>query len=177
MGKSALNTLMMLLSLVGCFITIALLYEHFHPAADIGCSAVGGDCSKTINSDYGHLGPIPTAAIGLGMYLVLFGLCVQRRRALLALAADTKVRSASSLPESEGALEGAESSFSQASEAYPLLPASLPRNAALLGQAIWLLSLMGAGISFWLQYVAFFVLYSFCPWCFAQAITVTLICI
>ena len=71
--RSITNLLTLLLALAGCFVAIVLTYEEFHPKADIGCSKFGGDCEKTISSKYGHLGPIPTSIIGLGMYLTLAG--------------------------------------------------------------------------------------------------------
>jgi uncharacterized membrane protein/predicted DsbA family dithiol-disulfide isomerase len=82
MSRALLNKITLVLALVGCFIALVLTYEHFRPAADIGCSLVGGDCHSTIESKYGKLGPIPTSLLGLGMYLTLAGICVLRARSL-----------------------------------------------------------------------------------------------
>lgn len=44
-----------------------------------------------------------------------------------------------------------------------------------LGTALFGISLLALGISWWLQYTALFVLVTFCPWCFGSALTVTAI--
>ncbi len=45
-----------------------------------------------------------------------------------------------------------------------------PLSLALFG-----ISLLAFCISWWLQFASFFVIFSFCPWCFASALTVTAI--
>ena len=138
MKRPLLNKITLVLAAVGCIIALVLTYEHFFPAADIGCGAIGGNCHNTIESKYGKLGPIPTSLIGLGMYLTLAGICVLRGRSLSAAG-------------------------SSGSEERPL------------GMALFGISALAFGTSWWLQYVSFFVIYSFCPWCFASALTVTAI--
>jgi len=138
MSRALLNKITLALALVGCVIALVLTYEHFRPVADIGCSAVGGDCHKTIESAYGKLGPIPTSILGLGMYLTLAGICVLRARSLAA----------NPTPGSD----------------------EKPLGMALLG-----ISALAFCISWWLQYTSLFVILSFCPWCFASALTVTAI--
>ena len=64
MPKSVSNALTLLLATIGCFVAIVLFYEHIHPSADIGCSAVGGNCVDAIESRYGHVGPIPLSRYG-----------------------------------------------------------------------------------------------------------------
>lgn len=44
-----------------------------------------------------------------------------------------------------------------------------------LGIALFGVSALAFFISWWLQYVSFYVIMSFCPWCFASALTVTAI--
>ena len=44
-----------------------------------------------------------------------------------------------------------------------------------LGAALFGISALAFCASWWLQYVSFFVILSFCPWCFASALTVTAI--
>jgi len=44
-----------------------------------------------------------------------------------------------------------------------------------LGMALLGISLLAFCISWWLQYAAFFIILSFCPWCLASALTVTAI--
>lgn len=139
MSRALLNKITLALAALGCLIALVLTYEHFFPAADIGCSAVGGNCHHTIESAYGKLGPIPTSILGLGMYLTLAGICVLRARSLAG--GDT-----------------------------PASPEEKPLGAALFG-----ISLLAFCISWWLQYASFFVILSFCPWCFASALTVTAI--
>lgn len=140
MSRALLNKITLVLAVVGCIIALVLTYEHFRPAADIGCAAVGGNCHKTIESEYGHLGPIPTSILGLGMYLTLVSICVVRARSLAGQNS------------AEGMADGKQ-----------------------LGAALFGISALAFGISWWLQYTALFVIQSFCPWCFASALTVTAI--
>jgi uncharacterized membrane protein/predicted DsbA family dithiol-disulfide isomerase len=44
-----------------------------------------------------------------------------------------------------------------------------------LGIALFGISVLAFCISWWLQYASFFLIFSFCPWCFASALTVTAI--
>jgi uncharacterized membrane protein/predicted DsbA family dithiol-disulfide isomerase len=138
MSRAILNKITLALAFVGCIIALVLTYEHFFPAADIGCGAVGGNCHNTIESKYGKLGPIPTSVLGFGMYLTLAGICVVRARSLSGRNAPG--------------------------------PDEKPLGIALFG-----ISLLAFCISWWLQYTAIFVLVTFCPWCFASALTVTAI--
>ncbi|HLJ57888.1 MAG TPA: vitamin K epoxide reductase family protein [Chthonomonadaceae bacterium] len=82
--RSITNYITMALALAGCVVAIVLTYEEYHPQADIGCSKLGGNCSKTIQSDYGHVGPVPTSVFGLAMYLAVGTLCFLRARAIRA---------------------------------------------------------------------------------------------
>ncbi len=138
MSRALLNKITLALAVLGCIIALVLTYEHFFPAADIGCGLVGGNCHSTIESKYGKLGPIPTSLLGLGMYLTLAGLCILRARSLAGNNAPS-------------------------SDEKPL------------GIALFAISTLAFCISWWLQYASFFIIYSFCPWCFASALTVTAI--
>ncbi len=138
MSRALLNKITLALTLLGCLIALVLTYEHFVPAAEIGCGAVGGDCHGTIESKYGKVGPIPTSIIGLGMYITLAGICILRAR---------------SKAENDG--EGL--------------------NDKHLGATLFGISLLALCISWWLQYTSLFELMTFCPWCFASALTVTAI--
>lgn len=81
MTKSRSNIITLLLALVGCGIALLLTVEHY-TKIDIGCTKTGEGCATTLNSDYGHIGPIPTSLLGLGMYLAFAGLCLVRGKQL-----------------------------------------------------------------------------------------------
>ncbi len=214
MSRALSNRLTLLLALVGCVIALVLTFEHFFPQQDIGCRIVGGDCHGTIESRYGHVGPIPTSLLGLGMYVVV-GLIALKRSPLLreaALAgtaaplapAAPPVPAEEGEPESSGPLveaesdENAESGLERDSDDDPTDPPKdepapvrsmfgeppPPPRAASLSPALvranrdlWALTLIGFVLSVWLQYIALFELETFCPWCFASAVTITLLCL
>ncbi len=168
--KSVTNNLTLLLALLGCVVAIVLTYEEFHPTADIGCSRFGGNCLRTVQSSYGKVGPIPTSVIGLGMYLTIAGLCLARGKELRA----RRRAEASCAQAYSGALDADDTAARHEPAESPAPPpgSSVRRIDALL----WGISIAAIGVSWWLQYVALFTeLCSFCPWCFASAIIVTLI--
>lgn len=138
MSRALLNKITLVLAAFGCIVALVLTYEHFRPAANIGCGIVGGNCHKTIESAYGHIGPIPTSILGLGMYLTLVGICILRARSLAGSNAPGP-------------------------------------DENKLGMALFAISALAFCTSWWLQYVSFFVILSFCPWCFTSALTVTAI--
>jgi protein-disulfide isomerase/uncharacterized membrane protein len=171
--KSFSNILTLLLALAGCIVATVLTYEEFQPKADIGCRRFGGDCSKTINSKYGHLGPIPTSLLGLGMYLTVAGLCVARHRLLRARRAAEASRASSytSTVDDEG-----ENSGMQEMLAPPVDTAlELRRKIKLLDFGLWGIATLAVAASWWLQYAALYIICSYCPWCFTSAAIVTLI--
>jgi uncharacterized membrane protein/thiol-disulfide isomerase/thioredoxin len=138
MSRALLNKITLGFAILGCLIALVLTYEHFRPAADIGCGIVGGNCHSTIESQYGKLGPIPTSLLGLGMYMTIAGICVLRARSLAG-------RNGPGPDEKQ------------------------------LGMALLGISMLALCISWWLQFIALFVVQSFCPWCLASALTVTII--
>lgn len=191
MGKTISIYITSLLALAGCVVSLVLTWEHYHPQADIGCSAMGGNCKSTVDSAYGHIGPIPTSILGLGMYLVIGGLCFQRLRLLKeqreqmarerqkdAAAYARKVNS-----DGDPADAAREELEAETGASPPALPApspsaassSLPGAIRRLDALGFGIALLAFGISWWLQYVSIGTLHTFCPWCFSSAILVTLI--
>ena len=198
--RTITNFLTMLLALAGCVVAIVLTYEEFHPQADIGCAKLGGDCSKTIKSSYGHLGPIPTSLFGLGMYVTVAGLCFVRNNVLKARRrAESSRAYTDSLPTADFGdaampVEGAETSFAARPAEGNLSQVMVPEsdgarmpsegadtnalatlNTALkrLDMGVWAIALSAVAISWWLQNAALYELCSFCPWCFGSAALVT----
>ena len=176
--KSISNFATLFLAIAGSIAAIVLTIEEFAPNTDIGCSRLGGDCSRTINSEYGHLGPIPTSLFGLGMYFAIGGICVLRalklkeQRRLTTVVADSGVLEPVLDPETDAnALPDADDAA--ASDSEPAVP--LQRDIKRLDGAVWGIALAGTLISCWLQYTSLFVINSFCPWCFSSAIIVTVI--
>jgi protein-disulfide isomerase/uncharacterized membrane protein len=171
------------LATAGCIVAIVLTYEEFHPKAEIGCRQMGGDCSKTIQSKYGHLGPIPTSLIGLGMYLTVAGLAWKRRGLLTARREAELSRVADSFPvphpDTEDPREdGSPISPDERAEGLPAEPSpdtTIQLRSAIkrLDGALWGISTAALLISWWLQYAAIYILCSFCPWCLASALIVT----
>ena len=170
MSKALSNKLILVLSCIGCLITLVLLFEHFRPAVDIGCSALSGNCRAANESDYGHVGPIPTSAFGLGMYLTLIALCL-KRKSLLDAYADAPVEDD---PISRLEDDGAPlNDFTPVIQPITVRSINCPeRRIDLL---VWLIALPAIAISIWLQKVALFDIFSFCPWCLGSAMMV--ICI
>lgn len=167
--RSVSNFITMLLALAGCIVAIVLTYEEFHPAADIGCSQLGGDCARTIQSAYGHLGPIPTSIFGLGMYAAVVGLCVVRKRALRARRAMEQAR----VETYAQALDAQDQVTPVETVPDPIL--KLRSRIKRLDAALWGIAVLAVVTSWWLQYVSLYVICSFCPWCFGSASIVTLI--
>ena len=170
MSRSRTNFLILLLTLVGWFVTSVLTYKHFKPTVDI-CGKSGG-CEGALESAYGHVGPIPTSLFGLGLYVVLTGLCLRRRTQLTSLRAEEKARAAAYATAALNA-EGEGTGTS----AVEVAPSGLNATVKQLDLAVWVLALMGCGISVWLQYIALYKLEAFCPWCFTSATLLTVICL
>ena len=74
-GFMSLAGLTLLLSVIGAGIAAYLTYVHYDEAALV-CST--GGCETVQQSEYATIGPIPIAALGLGMFLVLAGLALVR---------------------------------------------------------------------------------------------------
>jgi protein-disulfide isomerase len=176
MSKSVSNYLILFFACIGCFVTLVLFYEHLKPNADIGCKAVGGNCAAANESDYGHVGPIPTSIFGLGMYTTLLAICLQRRR-LLATNLRPPV---TDIPDPE--VDDVSADFDGSAAEFP--PQSLSRDSSpltpihtklrRLDLAVWIITTTAIVISWWLQYISLYELVSFCPWCMSSAFLVTL---
>ena len=195
MSKSLSNLFILILSIAGGLIAILLTVEHYTPDFSLPCGPIAGGCRGVLNSDYGALWHIPTSIFGLGMYALLAFLCLRRSRRLRDLrAAETSL--AAAYATSGAAASGetpdsapAEQELTAAAPSEPApTPASVPANAVTpnaaaglraevvrLDTAVWVLALLGFGISWWLQYTALFVVQGFCPWCFTSALLITLI--
>lgn len=158
--KKYTNLLTMLLALVGCIITIILTIEKYAPEnTDLGCSKMGGDCHTTVKGKYGSLGPIPVSVLGLGMYLVLGGLCFNRLKAINRWHREVPKPVKSDTDSLE----------------EPEVPTYSQKPVRQVDAMIWGLSLLGIGISIWYQYISLAVIVTFCPWCFLSACTIGLI--
>ena len=166
--KSISNLITLLLALAGCLISIVLTVEHFSPSTDIGCSKFGGDCAATIKTVYGHIGPIPTSILGLGMYGALAGLCVLRFR---------KMSEAKNHSDAVSKTESGEGIVTIAPVSAMIGAANAANQLKTLDYGVWGLSLLGTAISIWLQYVSLIVLFSFCPWCLSSCVAISLICL
>ncbi len=177
--RSLTNYLTLGLAVLGSLDAVLLTYEHYHPDL-LPCGGPGG-CAGALQSNYGHVGPIPTALFGLGMYIVLIALCIVRKNRLAALR-EAETARAAAYASSGGAVASETPGELPAREmpgdtlASGSLSAPLPyAQVRQVDMAVWLLALAGVGISWWLQYTSFFQLYSFCPYCFTSAICITLI--
>lgn len=173
MKRTVTNFFIMLCAALGVAVSLVLTYKHYRPDADI-CSRTGNDCSDILNSAYGAVAHVPTALIGLGMYLVFLALTQLRGKAL------SRLRVAEAQQARTYASSGAEA-LPDTDSAVPAAPigedtAAVPRAVVKrTNSLIWGLALCAFCISWWLQYTALFVLRGFCPWCFTSAILVTLI--
>lgn len=166
MSRTLTNLFTLLLALAGCAVTLVLTVKHFLPESDLLCGASPAGCKGVLQSAYAHAGPVPTALFGLGMYLFLVELSRRRGRALRAVgAADARAAAAYAHAAEEPSGAG------DAQDASQRLRSTERRLSGL----IWLVALMGCGISWWLQHKALYELESFCPWCFGSACLLTLI--
>jgi protein-disulfide isomerase/uncharacterized membrane protein len=184
MSKALSNVFILVMASVGLVVTLILTYLHYHPDVSMGCSEGPCGCHGLLQSQYGHLGPIPTSLFGFGMYAAFLGLGLRRRGLLRARRLEESARAAayaSAVAEAEARQAGSEEGDTPAVE--PLVraaqekaaPSNLAGQIRLLDTAVWALALIGVVTSWWLQYVAIFVIESFCPWCLTSAILVTLI--
>ncbi len=179
MTKSLTNAFTLFLALVGVLVASILTKEHFFTSST-GCFASGEGCAGTINSSYGHVGPVPTAILGLGMYLALALLCFVRGRGLRVQR--ERVSQGASAYAGSVAMNDAAGDGTLPDVGAPAVTATAQPEAAATGitlhrldMAVWGIALSGFGISMWLQYVAIYGLHSFCKYCFTSAILITLI--
>ncbi len=170
--KSRSNSIILALSFIGCFVALVLFYEHLRPAADIGCSAIGGNCQATVESDYGHLGKIPTSVFGLGMYITIAAICFRRKKLIAGAVLSGQIAEDAYSDESE-----AGEPVNGEIESYPLTIQSERYNKQILimDAALWIITASAFCISIWLQKIAIYELRSFCPWCMSSALLVTII--
>ena len=184
--------LTLLLAFIGCAVAMLLTVQHFTKTEN-GCFKSGEGCASTLSSAYGQVKGVPTAAFGLAMYGALAGLCLARRKQLRSGRDHEAARAAAYAVsgagdggdadsvradfEGSGDRPASSSSFSnRASQTGAFLPmAASGASVRRLDLMIWGLSLLGFGISVWLQYVAIYQLESFCKYCFTSATIVTLI--
>jgi protein-disulfide isomerase/uncharacterized membrane protein len=150
MKRALFNLFTLLLSLIGMGVAGFLSYKHFHPELSAGCSTGPAACGTVLSSTYSKMGPIPTAFLGLGMYLTFLLLALKRKSLIGQMQAS---------PQEE-----------EDTTPHPNL-ATLHR----LDGAAFLLALIGVSTSYWLQGKALFEIVAFCNWCFTSAILVTLL--
>ena len=177
MNRKLTNFFILLCAALGCIVSLVLVYKHFFPQASIGCTVSGG-CESVTESRYGHLGPIPTSIIGLGMYLTFAGLCLRRKKSLDVLR-DAETRQALAYATSAAETPDSPEETTESRYESPVPPPDLaarPRAAVRrLDTGVWFIALAAFGISWWLQYNALFQIQSFCPWCLTSAFLVTII--
>jgi len=175
-SKSVSNSLILLFACIGCFVTLVLFYEHLKPNANIGCSAVGGNCEAANESSYGHVGKIPTSVFGLAMYVTLVGICLKRRK-LMAANLDTEADDSLELTPDDDADVGVSSAviYSPLRRKYPRLNTPERKQLRAFDLLVFVIASSAVVISWWLQHVALYVLVSFCPWCMSSAFLVTFI--
>ena len=159
MNKTASNRLVLVLAAAGCIDALALTFEHYHPRL-LPCGGPSG-CAGALNSQYGQIGPVPTALFGLLMYVALIILAV-RRGAVLATDGER-------LPPPAEPLEPVP--FGLPRQPVSTSPPALTRVDTLVA----MLASAGALISWWLQYVSLYELNSFCPYCFTSACLITVV--
>jgi protein-disulfide isomerase/uncharacterized membrane protein len=161
MSRTLTNRFLMVIAFLGVIVTSILTFQHFRPGAGGLCKAGPTGCDGVLHSAYGKIGPIPTAILGLGMYLTFLYLGWERSK-LLRRQADVERHKA--LAYAAGDSE----------TAYPT-DANVMPQLNRLNQFMWLMALAALGISWWLQYTSIFYLGAFCPWCFSSALLVTLL--
>jgi protein-disulfide isomerase len=164
MKKSLSNALTLGLACFGCLLAFMLTIEYFRPTT-LPCSVHSNGCAGTLNSNYAHVGPIPTAAFGLLMYATLATLCWKRKQ---RLATDRQME------EARARAYATADADPQTADSGALLD-PLKSSIRYLDLAIWGLALLALVTSWWLQYVSIWQLNSFCPYCFTSALTVTTI--
>lgn len=176
MSKALSNSFILTLSAVGLVVTLILTYMHYNPDTKMGCMPGPCGCHGVLQSKYGHIGPLPTSLFGFGMYAAFLGLGLMRRRLLKAWRAEESALAAayaSSIAEEDG--NAGETPLRPNAPPEKPLTSNLPSQIRLFDIAIWGLALIGFATSWWLQYVAIFLIGAFCPWCLTSAILVTLI--
>ncbi|MBC7527238.1 MAG: vitamin K epoxide reductase family protein [Chthonomonadaceae bacterium] len=165
MNRKLTNILTLIFACLGGLDALILTVRHFLPSLPLGCSAGPSGCEGVLKGAYSHFGPIPTAALGLGMYGILIFLCVKR-------AGELSLVEARNRQAATDYAERAENEAGPLSTSPVLIDRSRLRN---LDALVFGLSLTGTLFSVWLQYTSLFVLLSFCPYCFFSACMISLV--
>ena len=79
--------LLALLALAGVLVSVLALRVHYSTETEPCSINEKWDCGIVNHSPFAEIAHVPVAAIGIAGYLVLVGLALFRRRALLAVAA------------------------------------------------------------------------------------------
>jgi uncharacterized membrane protein len=79
--------LLALLALAGVLVSVLALRVHYSTETEPCSINEKWDCGIVNHSPFAEIAHVPVAAIGIAGYLVLMGLALFRRRALLAVAA------------------------------------------------------------------------------------------
>src|SRR5579884_2176466 len=170
--RSVFNLATLVVAVLGAADSVYLTIEHWYPRLADVCTT--GGCGTLLDGPYGHFGPIPTAAFGLGMYLLLIALCVRRMKGLTALrhaeeesarAYATAGASEESSAQDEGVRADPERAAPPVDLTSPAQARALEMRAGLkrLDLIVFLIAASGFAISWWLQYVALFQEKAFCP--------------
>ncbi len=158
MSRTLTNKFLMIIACLGVLVTIILTIEHFHPGAGGLCKVGANSCEGVLKSKYGNVKGIPTAILGLGMYLTFLYLGIERGK-LLQKQAKLEIERAQAY--AEGEADTGDTAFRP--------------QIHKLDQLLWLMAASAFAMSWWLQYTALYVLLAFCPWCFSSALLVTLL--
>lgn len=168
MTKSLSNLITLVLAGIGSILALLLTIEFYTgDKFSLPCSIQGAGCHGTLSSDYAHIGPIPTAIFGLGMYLIFVGLCWRRKQLLQQDRTEEQAR--------VRAYSATEVDAADAEGATAKLSTPVKMQIRQLDLGVWLLALSGFCISWWLQYTSVWVIHSFCPYCFTSALLVSAI--
>ena len=158
MSRTLTNKFLMVIAFLGVIVTLILTIEHFNPGVAGLCRTGTRGCEGVLKSAYGKVAGVPTAILGLGMYLTFLYLGSQRGK---LLAKQARLENERAQAYAEGEAETGD-------------PALRPQIAKL-DQLVWMLAASAFAISWWLQYTALYTLMAFCPWCFTSALLVTLL--
>ena len=187
MTRQTSNTITLVFSTAGAILSGWLTVEHFLPQVSLPCGSDVGGCESVLQSSLSHIGPIPTALFGCGLYVLIAWACALRKR---LLKPEDGLDPLAGQPESYGGtvpdgVDGAHPTAEQdassppeaAAEPAPSPDLSVEPEDLVRGvdRMIWALALAGFCVSLFLQYNVLIVLQSFCPWCFTSAVLLTII--
>ncbi len=170
MNRKITNTITLILAVFGSLLASLLTAESLGYFT-LPCPIKASGCAATMASAYSHIFGIPTAALGLGMYLLFIPLAIARKKQLEIVNSLASSQEGITTESGSAPAPANERSFSYVRPPLETISPSLKG----MNQLIWLLGFSGFAISWWLQYTSIFILYSFCPYCFTSVLTVTLI--